>query len=251
MGMIHPICHAMWSLTPYEKCDFRCVYCCTRVQGTSRPMVSTDDFVNGLRQELTQIPADDLLIIGAYCDPYPFPEERLELTRQVIVELVRQGRKFDVVTKSTLVLRDMDVLAGWKHDRKVYISICSTDEAALGVLDPGAPSSAERFRVLRTLHEAGFGVGLNALPWIPDVTETGKLIARTPPEVEITFAPLQFGNDRDSMALLGRRYTRPEVVVRYMDDYRRYGHFPNTSWVRPSPPPMENDPMYRLPVLDT
>jgi hypothetical protein len=239
----------MWSLTPYDKCDFRCVYCCTRVQGTSRPSVPTDTFVTQLQQQLDAIPADDLIIVGAFCDPYPPLEEQMGLTRTVIDTMVKQGRKFDIVTKATTVLRDVDLLVDWKHERKIYISICSVDDAALRRLDPGAPSPSERFEVLRTLHRAGLGVGLNALPWIPDITDTAALIERTPPEVEITFAPLQFGNDRDHMTLLGRSYGRDEVVARYLADYQCYGHHRNTSWVKPSPPPVENDPLYRLPVL--
>lgn len=249
MGILHPICHGMWSLTPYDKCDFRCLYCCTRVQGTSRPSVPLDDFAADLQRQLAAIPADDLIIVGAFCDPYPPLEEQLGLTRTVIRTMIAQERKFDIVTKATTVLRDLDLLDEWKHDRKIYISICSNDESALQRLDPGAPPPAARFDVLRQIHAAGLGVGLNALPWIPDVTDTGALIEQTPADVEITFAPLQFGNDRDSMALLGRRYTRDEVVTRYLADYGRHGHIRNTSWVRPSPPPVENDPLYRLPVL--
>jgi len=249
MGILHPICHGMWSLTPYEKCDFRCVYCCTRVQGTSRPQVPVADFTAQLQSGLAAIPPDDLIIVGAFCDAYPFLEEHLGLTRMVLAELVKQGRKFDVVTKATTILRDVDVLGGWKHDRKIYISISSIDDDVLRRLDPGAPSPTERFAVLRRLRDSGFTVAVNALPWIPDVTDTAALIDRTPADVEIIFAPLQFGADRDSMVLLGRRYTRAEVVERYLADYRRYGHFSNTSWVRPTPPPIENDPLYRLPVL--
>ncbi len=250
MGILHPICHGMWSLTPYDKCDFRCVYCCTRVQGTSRPSVPVAEFAAELQRGLDAIPADDLIIVGAYCDAYPFLEERLGLTRTVLATLVEQERKFDVVTKATTILRDVDVLAGWKHDRKIYISISSVDDAVLRRLDLGAPSPTERFGVLRTLRDAGFSVAVNALPWIPDVTETAEVIERTPADVDIIFAPLQFGNDRDSMVLLGRRYTRTEVVERYLADYHRYGPVPTTSWVRPSPPPIENDPLYRLPVLE-
>ena len=249
MGILHPICHGMWSLTPYDNCDFRFVYCCTRVQGTSRPSVPVAEFAVELQRGLDAIPAEDLIIVGAFCDAYPFLEERLGLTRTVLTELVKQERKFDLVTKSTTILRDVDVLAGWKHDRTIYISISSLDDAVLRRLDPGAPSGTERLAVLRTLRDAGFRVAVNALPWIPDVTRTGELIDRTPSDVDIIFAPLQFGNDRDSMVLLGRRYTRGEVVERYLADYHRYGHFRNTSWVRPSPPPLENDPLYRLPVL--
>ena len=58
------------------------------------------------------------------------------------------------------------------------------------------------------------------------------------------------GPGRDSLTLLGRRYTRTEVNRRYLAEYERYGHIPNTSWVKPSPPPTENDPMFRLPVRE-
>jgi DNA repair photolyase len=249
MGILNPICHGMWSLTPYDKCDFRCVYCCTRVQGTSKPTVPVAEFDATLQRELDAVPADDLIIIGAFCDAYPPLEEELGLSRRVITRLIAEGRKFDVVTKATTILRDIELLDDWKHERKIYISICSTDDAALRQLDPGAPSPSERFAVLRTLYDAGLGVAVNVLPWIPDVSDTEALIACTPADVDMVFAPLQFGNDRDGMNLLGRRFTRPQVVERYLADYQRFGHVPNTSWVKPTPPPIENDPLYRLPLL--
>ena len=164
MPIINPICHAMWSLTPYDKCDFRCVYCCTRVQGTSKPTVPLDGFMETFRRELDAIPADDLLIVGAFCDGYPFAEKQLGLTRAVLTKLVKQERKFDIVTKSTTIVRDMDVLRGWKHDRQLYISISSTDDAALSRLDPGAPSADERFRTLHAFYAAGFSMAVNVLP---------------------------------------------------------------------------------------
>ena len=250
MPIINPICHAMWSLTPYDKCDFRCVYCCTKVQGTSRPTVPLESFTETFQYELDAIPQDDLLIVGAFCDAYPLAEEKLGLTRMILEKLLWQERKFDLVTKSTTILRDLDLLRDWRHDRKIYVSISSTDDAALARLDPGAPRAAARFEVVHAVRNAGYNAAVNVLPWIPDVTDTDEIIARTPNDVYMVFAPLQFGNDRDSMTLMGRRYTRDEVVERYMAEYERYGHHPNTSWVRPSPPPLENDPLYRMPVID-
>jgi hypothetical protein len=249
MPILNPICHGMWSLTPYDKCDFRCLYCCTRVQGTSKPTVPVEEFEATLSRELDAVPADDLIIVGAFCDAYPPLEETLGLSRRVIAQLVAEGRKFDVVTKATTILRDLPLFDGWKHDRKIYISISSTDDAALRELDPGAPSPTARFAVLHELHAAGLGVAVNVLPWIPDVSDTEALIERTPSDVDMVFAPLQFGNQRDGMNLLGRRFTRPQVVDRYLADYQRFGHLPNTSWVKPTPPPIENDPLYRLPLL--
>jgi DNA repair photolyase len=249
MSLLDPIGCGMWSLTPYDKCDFRCLYCCTRVQGASRPTVPPSDMLPRLRERLDAIPPQELVIVGAFCDAYPPPEAALGITRRVLEELAGRRQRFVVVTKGTTVLRDVDILR--RHgDCKVQISISSVDDAVLRRLDPGAPSATERFALLHELRRAGVEVNLNALPWIPDVSETAELIARVPADVEIIFAPLAVGVDRDSMTLLGRRYTRDEVNRRYMDEYRRYGHVANTSWVRPSPPPEENDPMFRLPVLE-
>jgi DNA repair photolyase len=240
----------MWSLTPYDECDFRCVYCCTKVQGTSRPGVAPAEFLPRLREHLDGAPWLDLVIVGAYCDAYPPAEERYGLTRQAIEELARRRRRFVICTKGTTVLRDLDLLRAHRFRCQVFISICSLDDAVLRRLDPGAPSADERLATLWTLHDAGIDARVNMLPWIPGLTDTAALVARIPAASEIVIAPLSVGRDRDSMSLLGVRYTRDEVNERYMAAYRRYGHIANTSWVRPAPPqPNENDPMYRLPVL--
>jgi DNA repair photolyase len=250
MGLLDPIGCGMWSLTPYDKCEFRCLYCVTRVQGASKLSRPASDLLPDLRRRLDQVPFEELAIIGAFSDGYPPVEEQLGITRQVVEELIRRERRFVIVTKGRTVLRDMDLLARVRHRCKVQISISSVNDAVLRQLDPRAPSGAERFAILRTLYEAGIEVNLNALPWIPGVSETARLIARTPPDVEIIFSPLCLGQGRDSLTLLGRRYTRAEVNRRYMAEYERYGHIPNTSWVKPSPPPTENDPMFRLPIRE-
>jgi len=81
------------------------------------------------------------------------------------------------------------------------------------------------------------------------IYDAGALIAAVDPAVEIVFSPLAFGEGRDSMRLLGREYRRPDVWLAYDEAYRAFGHVPNTSWVRPSPPPQENLPVFRLPQL--
>ena len=250
MGLLDPIGCGMWSLTPYEKCDFRCLYCCTRVQGTAEQRYAPDEFVDLLRQRLAMVPEHDLVILGAFCDPYPPPEEQAGLTRLAIAELCARGQRFVVVTKGTTVLRDIDLFPRSRERCTVTISICSVRDDVLRHLDPFAPSATQRFAVLRQLYQAGVDVEVNALPWIPGVSDTAAIIARIPSEVPIVFAPLAMGRDRDTLSLLGRRYVRSEVWADYLAEYRRWGHIPNTSWVRPSPPPTENDPMYRLPVLD-
>lgn len=249
MGLLDPIGCGMWSLTPYDKCEFRCVYCVTRVQGASKLSAPLADLLPDLRRRLDRVPDEELVIIGAFSDGYPPVEEELGVTRRVVEELIRRERRFVIVTKGRTVLRDLDLLSRVRNRCKVQISISSVDDDVLRRLDPAAPSGTERFAIIRAIRDAGIEVNLNALPWIPGVSETAELIARVPSDVEIIFSPLCLGPDRDCLTVLGRRYTRAVVNAAYMAEYARYGHVSNTSWVKPSPPPTENDPMYRLPVL--
>jgi DNA repair photolyase len=239
--------HSNWCVTPYALCDYRCVYCCTGVQGESKPLVSAVEGVAEVRRRLRDIPQPRYLILGAFSDAYPNAEATHGITRVIIEELVRAGEPFAIVTKSEIVLRDLDLLVAHGGRAWVQVSICSADDAALHKLDPGAPSGTARFAVIRELHRAGVRVGLNVLPWIPDVTDTDTLIARVPDDVEVVLGALSFGNGNDARRLLGRVFTRDEVERRYLEEYRRLGHKPNTSWIRPPPPGADNDAIHRLP----
>lgn len=243
------ICHGMWSVTPYAQCDFKCVYCCTSAQGESVAVDGlADASVEHIGELLAAVPSGDLLIFGAFSDAYPNVERDVGLTRRVLEVAVRQRWRVTIVTKGDTVLRDVDLLRQL-DEALVQISICSTDDAALARLDPGAPSATERFAVIDELHAAGIPVELNALPWIPDVTDTDALLARLPDGVVANLSPLGFGPN-DSMRLLGTTYTRAVVWERYLAEYERLGHLVTTSWVRPSLPPEENHPIDRLPQLD-
>ena len=116
MGLLDPIGCGMWSLTPYDKCEFRCVYCVTRVQGTSKLAVEATKLLPDLRERLDRVPDEELVIIGAFSDGYPPVEAEIGITRRIVQELIRRERRFVVVTKGRTVLRDMD-LFGRVRDR--------------------------------------------------------------------------------------------------------------------------------------
>jgi DNA repair photolyase len=240
------ICSGMWSITPYARCDFRCVYCCTAVQGTSTPIdgVADDD---SIRAAIADLPRNDLLILGAFSDAYPSVEADLGLSRRVLATIVAEGRRLTIVTKGDAVLRDIDLLLAAGERALVQVSISTTDDALLRRIDPGAPSGTRRFEVIDELHAAGVPVELNALPWIPGVTDTAGLLTRLPDGVGVNFSPLATG--RDELRLLGQTFRRADVWDAYLAEYRRFGHLAHTSWIRPSLPPDENHPLSRLPQL--
>ena len=168
----------------------------------------------------------------------------------MLEELLAAEARVTIITKGTAVLRDVDLLVQGGDRVHVQVSLCTLDEDALARLDVGAPTGAARLAVVGALVGAGLSVGVNALPWIPGVTDTRALIDAVDPAAEIVFSPLAFGDGRDSMRLLGRHYRRSDVWRAYDEAYRAFGHVPNTSWVRPSLPPQENHPLVRLPPPD-
>jgi len=244
------ICGEMWSVSPYALCDHRCVYCITGVQGVSDPIMAADDARGATRRFVRCAPSDSLYLLGAFSDAYPNVEAEGGLTRAVLEELLAAEARVTIITKGTTVLRDVDLLVLGGDRVHVQVSLCTLDEDALARLDVGAPTGAARLAAVDALLGAGLRVGVNALPWIPGVTDTRALIDAVDPAAEIVFSPLAFGDGRDSMRLLGREYRRPDVWRAYDDAYRAFGHVPNTSWVRPSPPPQENHPLLRLPRRD-
>jgi DNA repair photolyase len=214
-------------------------------------MVTADEAVTMLRDHLATAPGPPILLLGALSDAYPSVERDYGITRAIIAELVDAGVPFTVVTKSDIILRDLDLLVAHGERAHAQISICSVDDDVLRRLDPGAPSGTDRFGVIEELHRAGVRVDLNLLPWTPGISDTEALIERVPDGVEVVIGPLAFGLDTDNRRMLDRTYTRDKVWAAYMDEYARLGHHPNTSWIEPSLPPEENNPMYRLPVLES
>jgi DNA repair photolyase len=241
---------SMTSVTPYALCDYRCVYCLTGVQGASKPVVTAEQAVRAIREHLAAAESPPKLCLGAISDAYPKAEREFGITRAIVQELVAAGCPFNIVTKSDIILRDLDLLVAHGERAYVQVSISSTDDDVLRRIDLGAPSGTKRFGVIDELHRAGVPVGLNLLPWIPEVSDTEAIIDRVPSEIEIVLAPLSMAPDTDRRQFLGRTYIRDEVWRRYMDEYFRLGHIGNTSWIKPSPPPHENNPYDRLPTLN-
>ena len=146
--------------------------------------------------------------------------------------------------------RDVDLFLAAGPRCTVQVSVCSTDDDALRRIDGFSPPGSVRLRVVEELHREGVHVEVNALAWIPGVTDMGALLERIPSAVKVNVSPLSFGEGHDARHLLGRVFTRAEVWEAYLGAYEEYGHVANTSWVRPTLPPEENHPLVRLPRLE-
>lgn len=158
-----------FAVNPYSGCDIRCVYCITGMQGRSTPRASSSELRAALRRGLAASHRADRFALGAISDAYPSVDRSERRARIAVEELVRSGRTFSVVTKSTIVSRDADLLGA--PGASVTVSLCSTDDAALVRLDPGAEPHEPRLQALRVLSDAGVPVSVSISPFIPGVTD--------------------------------------------------------------------------------
>lgn len=172
------------SLNVYRGCEHGCIYCYARPSHAYHGLSPGLDFETKLfykpnaarllREELAK-PGFKVspINLGGNTDPYQPCEKKLGLTRAVMEVLLETRCPFAVVTKGTLLLRDLDLLQELARLKlvAVYISLTTLDNATKRTLEPRAASPAARLKVIRTLTDAGVPVGVNASPMIPFIND--------------------------------------------------------------------------------
>ena len=240
--VVRPIRNTMWSITPYERCDLRCLYCCTLAQGDSEP---SEHSVDRIWDSIQRIPVGHTVIFGAFSDAYPNAEADHRITRELLSRLVDSGRLIYIVTKGVDILRDLDVLKQIGNKLLVQISISTMDDEKSLQIEPGAAPTSQRLAVLHQLHREGIIVEVNALPWIPGVSDIESLVAAIPPDVKVTVSPLATRLDRSDRRLMGRSLERADIIRLYLEEKDRLGTSGQLSWIKPVEEGHHN-PMYRF-----
>lgn len=172
------------SINPYRGCEHGCIYCYARPTHSYLNLSPGIDFetrivakVNAaerLREALSArgfTPA--MLNIGSVTDAYQPAERRLRITRAVIEVLAEARHPFSIITKSSLVERDLDLIAPMAHERMaaVYVSITTLRNDLARTLEPRAAAPARRLRTIEKLARAGVPVGVSVSPVIPFLNE--------------------------------------------------------------------------------
>lgn len=172
------------SLNPYRGCEHGCIYCFARPTHSYLNLSPGLDFerkifakVNApelLRRELAKpsyIP--EPIALGVNTDAYQPCERELRLTRRVLEVLHECEHPVALITKSSLIERDIDLLAAMaaKGQAMAAVTITTLEPAIARTLEPRATAPARRLRTIRTLTDAGIPVGVSIAPVIPFVTE--------------------------------------------------------------------------------
>jgi DNA repair photolyase len=186
-----------YTLNPYEGCSFNCQYCYVRgskygenMEDTLAVKLNGPDILQrqlALRSRKNQ---HGIIALASATDPYIAAESKYQITRKYLEHILTYRFPVLIITKSKLVLRDLDILkeidsaaihAGdlkGKINRGTIISFSfsTLDEKISNTLEPGAPSPKERLETMQTCKEAGFLVGMNCIPILPFVNDTKEQV---------------------------------------------------------------------------
>jgi DNA repair photolyase len=173
-----------WAINPYRGCEFACKYCYARYTHEFMELRDGIEFeqkifvkqhaADLLRQELRRVKAGESIAIGTATDPYQPAERRFEVTRGILEELARHtGLEIGIVTKSNLVIRDVEILRRIAESNRVYVNLTvTTMKAELArILEPRAPRPDLRMEAVRQLNLAGIRAGVNLAPVLPEITD--------------------------------------------------------------------------------
>ncbi len=172
------------SINPYRGCEHGCVYCFARPTHSYLNLSPGLDFetkiiakVNAaqrLREAFSARSYEPLpLNIGSATDAYQPAERRLRITRSLIEVLAEYRHPFSIITKSSGIERDIDLLGPLAQERlaAVYLSIPTLDRALARVMEPRATAPERRLRTIERLARAGIPVGVSVSPIIPFLNE--------------------------------------------------------------------------------
>ncbi|MDB5439869.1 MAG: radical protein [Caulobacteraceae bacterium] len=172
------------SINPYRGCEHGCIYCYARPAHAYMGLSPGLDFESRLffKPEAGRLLVAELskpgykpavIHIGGDTDPYQPIERRLRVTREVIETLARFRHPFTLISKSNLILRDLDLLGPLGRDGLVqaFISVTTLDRRLARSMEPRAATPARRLEAVERLNEAGVPTGVMFAPVIPGLND--------------------------------------------------------------------------------
>ena len=170
-------CPPKLTFNPYTGCDHTCIYCYASSYiprfFSCRPK---KDLIHRLRRETVKLKGE-IISIANSSDPYPNIEAETCLMRKCLEILSQQDCKIQLITKSNLVVRDIDLLR--KMPSMVSLTITTDDDNVAKLIEPHAPSSSERLKAVETLIEKDVPTSVRIDPIIPFINDNTKNLVKT------------------------------------------------------------------------
>jgi len=240
-----------WTINPYRGCEHGCIYCYARPGHEYLGMSSGLDFETRiiakpeapvlLRRELMNAKwKGETIMMSGVTDPYQPVERELEVTRGCLKVMVEFRQAVAIITKSKLILRDMDLLMELHEHRAVHaaVSLTTLDNELAAKMEPRASSPAGRLLAIRELSKAGIPVRVMTAPIIPGLNDrelpallkaaaeagassAGFVMLRLPYQIKDLF-----------LEWLGRHFPARAAHVESLVRQMRGGELYNTEWFK-------------------
>ena len=174
-----------WTINPYRGCEFGCQYCYARYTHEFMELRDGREFEQKiyvkqhtsdlLRRDLKKVKSGEGIALGTATDPYQPAERRYQITRGILEEFARhRGFELGIVTKSNLIVRDVDLLREVSRNNtlSIHITITTLDTELARILESRAPRPDLRMDAVRQLSQAGISVGVSCSPVLPGITDS-------------------------------------------------------------------------------
>ncbi|WP_339866556.1 PA0069 family radical SAM protein [uncultured Algoriphagus sp.] len=174
----------IYSLNPYQGCEHGCSYCYARNTHEYYGFDAGLDFESKIIVKENAAQLLEKLLLSPKWQPAPISlsgntdcyqplERKKEMTRSLLKVFARYRHPVGMITKNSLILRDLDLLKDLAEDRliKVYISITTLEENVRRAMEPRTASAAKRLQTIEELSKAGVPVGVMCAPIIPGLTD--------------------------------------------------------------------------------
>jgi len=163
----------------YRGCTHGCIYCdsrseCYQIKHMFEDIEIKENAIELLESTLRRKRNKCMIGTGSMTDPYMPLEEKIGMTRKAIETVYRYGFGFTVITKSSLILRDLELLRAVNKKAKcvVQMTLTTYNDSLCKILEPNVAVTSERFAVLKKLRDAGIPTVVWLTPILPFINDT-------------------------------------------------------------------------------
>jgi DNA repair photolyase len=226
---------SQYGMNLYRGCTHNCVYCDGRSEGYyvqgefGKDVWVKTNAIEILRKELDpkrkRIPLKRCYIMlgGGVGDSYQPIENKYKLCRKTLELLYKFNYPVSILTKSTLIEHDIDIIKKINVKNKVIVSFSfsSFDDIISSIFEPGVPLPSERFETLKTFKKEGIACGMFLMPVIPFISDKPKImeeIIKKAKEINLDFIVFSGKQKKYFFKVLQKRY--PELISEYFNIYK-------------------------------
>lgn len=234
-----------WTINPYRGCSHACAYCFARPTHNYLDLDAGKDFDNEiivkvnvaevLRKELTKPTwGKHPVALGTNTDPYQRAEGRYRLMPGIIAALADSGTPFSILTKGTLLRRDLDLLqeASQRVPVDLAMSIAIYDDALQQAVEPGTPSTKARLATVSAIRDKGMDCSVFMMPILPFLTDTRAHLdeamrqAKAAGATGVLYSALYLKPGVKEWYFHWLEQDHPELMPKYHELYKRGAYAP-------------------------